>query len=102
VVNGLGNAKKVLEMIKKKEKEYHFIEFMACPGGCIGGGGQPIPTNEDTVIERMTSIYDIDMMSKYRKSHENPSVKLLYKEFLGEPNSEKAHHLLHTTYTARK
>lgn len=102
VVNGLGNARKVLEMIKNKEKNYHFIEFMACPGGCIGGGGQPIPTNDEDILERMTSIYDIDMSMKYRKSHENPSVKLLYKEFLGEPNGEKSHELLHTHYTARK
>lgn len=101
VANGLGNARILLEKIKKGEKSYHFIEFMACPGGCIGGGGQPIPTNESTLIERMTAIYDIDKKSEFRKSHQNPYVNKLYKEFLGEPNSEKSHELLHTHYTIR-
>ncbi|MDN5341819.1 NADH-dependent [FeFe] hydrogenase, group A6 [Oceanotoga sp. DSM 15011] len=101
IVNGLGNARTILEKIKNGEKQYHFIEFMACPGGCIGGGGQPIPTDENTLIERMTAIYDIDKNSEYRKSHENPSIKKLYKEYLDHPNSEKSHELLHTHYTSR-
>ncbi|BBE31562.1 ferredoxin [Tepiditoga spiralis] len=101
IANGLGNARKLLEMIKSGEKTYQFVEFMACPGGCIGGGGQPIPTNDETILERMTAIYDIDRELKIRKSHENPAVQELYKEFLGEPNSELAHKLLHTTYIAR-
>ncbi|KLO23589.1 ferredoxin [Marinitoga sp. 1197] len=101
VVNTLGAARKLLEKIKNGEVEYHFVEFMACPGGCIGGGGQPIPTNEEVLLKRMESIYEIDYDSKLRKSHENPAVKELYKEFLKEPNSEIAHHYLHTHYIAR-
>ncbi len=101
VASGLGNAKILLDKIKNGEKEYHFIEFMACPGGCIGGGGQPIPTDEETLLERMTAIYDIDKSSKYRKSHENPYIKKLYDEFLIEPNGEKSHDLLHTHYIVR-
>ncbi|GAB6189735.1 NADH-dependent [FeFe] hydrogenase, group A6 [Marinitoga arctica] len=101
VVNTLGAARKVLEKMRNGELQYHFIEFMACPGGCIGGGGQPIPTNEEVLLKRMESIYEIDYEAKLRKSHENPAVKELYKEFLGEPNSEVAHHYLHTHYVAR-
>jgi iron only hydrogenase large subunit-like protein len=101
VVNGLGNARKVLEMIKSGEKEYHFVEFMACPGGCIGGGGQPIPTNSEILLKRMQAIYEVDRSLPIRKSHENPAIKILYEEFLGEPLSEKSHELLHTTYLAR-
>jgi iron only hydrogenase large subunit-like protein len=101
VVNGLGNARKVLEMIKSGEKEYHFVEFMACPGGCIGGGGQPIPTNNEIILKRMQAIYEIDRSLPIRKSHENPAIKTLYEEFLEEPLSEKSHELLHTTYLAR-
>lgn len=101
VVNGLGNARKVLEMIKNGEKEYHFVEFMACPGGCIGGGGQPIPTNNEILLKRMEAIYEVDKSLPIRKSHENPAVQALYEEFLGEPLSEKSHELLHTTYVAR-
>ncbi|SDC24129.1 NADH-dependent [FeFe] hydrogenase, group A6 [Geotoga petraea] len=101
VANGLGNARILMEKIKKEEKKYHFVEFMACPGGCIGGGGQPIPTDEETLIERMTSLYDIDKNSKIRKSHENPYIKKLYEEYLGEPNGGIAHEILHTHYTVR-
>ncbi|KAF2955797.1 NADH-dependent [FeFe] hydrogenase, group A6 [Marinitoga sp. 38H-ov] len=101
VVNTLGAARKLLEKMKNGEVEYHFVEFMACPGGCIGGGGQPIPSTEEVLIKRMEAIYDIDYDSKLRKSHENPAVKKLYEEFLGEPNSEIAHHILHTHYVAR-
>jgi NADH-quinone oxidoreductase subunit G len=101
VVNTLGAARKLLEKMRNGEVEYHFVEFMACPGGCIGGGGQPIPTTEEVLIKRMEAIYEIDYDSKLRKSHENPAVKKLYEEFLKEPNSEIAHHLLHTHYVAR-
>ncbi|NLK09073.1 MAG: 2Fe-2S iron-sulfur cluster binding domain-containing protein [Firmicutes bacterium] len=101
VANGLGNARKLLEMIKRGEAEYHFIEIMACPGGCIGGGGQPIPTNADILKARMASIYDVDEAMVLRKSHENPSIKVLYEEFLGKPLGEKSHKLLHTPYVAR-
>lgn len=101
VVNTLGAARKLLEKMRNGEVEYHFVEFMACPGGCIGGGGQPIPTTEEVLIKRMEAIYEIDYDSKLRKSHENPAVKKLYEEFLKEPHSEIAHHLLHTHYVAR-
>ena len=100
VAHGLGNARILMERIKKGEK-FDFVEFMACPGGCIGGGGQPIPTNEEVIVERMTVVYDIDTLAKHRKSHENESVKRLYKEFFGEPLSERSHELLHTSYTVR-
>ncbi|MCX6091013.1 MAG: iron hydrogenase small subunit, partial [Candidatus Atribacteria bacterium] len=102
VANGLGNARKLMDIVKTGESKYHFIEIMACPGGCIGGGGQPIPTNLDIRLQRIESIYEVDRHLPMRKSHENPAVKLLYEEFLGEPNSEKAHHLLHTHYTCRE
>ncbi|MFW5985786.1 MAG: NADH-dependent [FeFe] hydrogenase, group A6 [Halanaerobiales bacterium] len=104
VAHGLGNARKVMEMIKSGEKDYHFVEFMACPGGCIGGGGQPIhgDISQTEIIEkRIDGIYGIDKEMKLRKSHENPMIQKLYEEYLGEPNSHKAHELLHTEYTPR-
>ena len=101
VAHSLSNAKKVMEMIKNGEKEYHFIEFMACPGGCIGGGGQPIPTNQEVIQARMDAIYEIDAGKQLRKSHENPEIKALYNDYLGEPNGHKAHELLHTHYIER-
>lgn len=107
VVNGTANAKKMLEKIKAGEADYHFIEFMGCPGGCVTGGGQPIVNalkkSEVNVFElRAKAIYDEDESIAIRRSHENPYVAKIYKEYLGEPNSHKAHHLLHTTYTARE
>lgn len=106
VAHGLANAKKLLEMVKNGEKEYHFIEIMACPGGCIMGGGQPIVHAKvkekiDVAKLRASAIYDEDRSLPIRKSHENPAVKRLYEEFLGHPNSEKAHHILHTHYKKR-
>jgi len=106
VAHGLSNAKKLLEMVKNGEKEYHFIEIMACPGGCIMGGGQPIvhakvKEKVDVAKLRASAIYDEDRSLPIRKSHENPTVKRLYEEFLGHPNSEKAHHILHTHYKKR-
>ncbi|MEN6520983.1 MAG: NADH-dependent [FeFe] hydrogenase, group A6 [Armatimonadota bacterium] len=102
VAHGLGNAREVLEGIKSgKFADYHFIEIMCCPGGCIGGGGQPIPTNEEIRKKRAQAIYEEDEAMTVRRSHENPSVQKLYKEFLGEPLSHKSHELLHTHYTAR-
>jgi len=102
-VNGLGNAKKLLEMIKSGEKSnLHFIEVMTCPGGCVGGGGQPYCTNRDRIRSRIQSLYNIDASESLRVSHKNPDVLQLYKEFLGEPNGEKAHHLLHTYYHERE
>lgn len=103
VASGLGNARKVLESIRKGESEYHAIEIMACPGGCLNGGGQPYIHGDTGVLaKRREAIYSIDKSLSVRKSHENPSVKRAYEEFLGEPGSEKAHELLHTHYTARK
>ncbi|MDI7250863.1 MAG: iron hydrogenase small subunit, partial [Bacillota bacterium] len=80
---------------------YHFIEIMACPGGCIGGGGQPIPTTDEIRQKRIEAVYRVDREMPLRKSHENPVIKVLYQEFLGEPNSHKAHELLHTHYQPR-
>lgn len=101
VAHSLGNARKVLDAIKSGEKEYHFVEIMCCPGGCIGGGGQPIPTNTEVRLQRINGIYQADEDMPLRKSHENPAVQALYKEFLGEPLSHKSHQLLHTRYTER-
>lgn len=101
VAHGLGNARKLLEMVKSGEASYEFIEIMACPGGCIGGGGQPIGTNTERRLERIEGIYKADKGLPLRKSHENPAVKTLYEEFLGEPLGERSHELLHTHYTPR-
>ncbi len=99
VVNGIGNVKPVLDEIAAGKSTYHFIEVMACPGGCINGGGAPIrPADLST---RMAGVYNSDMKSSVRLSHENPELKMLYKDFLGEPCGEKAHHLLHTHYCDR-
>ncbi len=100
VAHGLSNVRRLMNMIRDG-KEYHFIEMMACPGGCIGGGGQPIPTDMEVVKKRMEAIYESDLAHGYRKSHENPEVQQLYDEYLGKPGSHKAHKLLHTHYTPR-
>lgn len=103
VVSGLGNARKLLERIRAGEGSYHIIEIMACPGGCLNGGGQPFIHGDTTILEkRFEALYQADRDLPIRKSHENPSIKRLYAEFLGERGSEKAHELLHTGYTARK
>jgi len=101
VANGLANARELMKKIVAGEAHYHFIEIMACPGGCIGGGGQPVPTSAEIRKKRAAAIYRADQAKTIRKSHENPAVQQLYKEFLGEPNSHKAHELLHTHYTAK-
>lgn len=101
VAHGLKNARIIMEQIESGTSPYHFIEIMACPGGCIGGGGQPIPTNEEIRKKRIEAIYEEDRNMKIRKSHENPEIKMIYKEFLKEPLGEKSHHLLHTRYTKR-
>ncbi len=101
VAHGLVNAKKVMDAIKSGEADYHFIEFMACPGGCLGGGGQPIPTNPEIRRKRAEAIYAEDGGKAIRKSHLNPEVQKLYKDFLKEPLGEISHHLLHTKYTKR-
>jgi iron-only hydrogenase group A len=107
VANGLVNAKTVLDRIISGEKQYHVIELMACPGGCIGGGGQPYPPTGWRVLDphllalRAKALYQIDGEKKLRRSHENPAILKLYEEYLGEPGSSKAHALLHTSYSAR-
>ncbi|MBQ8178220.1 MAG: iron hydrogenase small subunit [Clostridia bacterium] len=107
VASGLANAKELMEKIKKGEADYHFIEIMSCPGGCVNGGGQPIKSayernNYDIKALRAGAIYDADKSASLRKSHENPVVKEIYETYLGEPNSHKAHEILHTKYVARK
>ena len=97
--SGLGNARKVLEMVRKDPNRFQAIEIMACPGGCINGGGQPYLHGDAALLEkRMKGLYTEDERKTLRLSHENPDIQALYKEFLGEPGSEKAHHLLHTVY----
>ncbi|AWI04124.1 NADH-dependent [FeFe] hydrogenase, group A6 [Clostridium drakei] len=103
VAHGLGNARKLLEEIASGESKYHAIEIMACPGGCIDGGGQPYHFGDlDIVKKRMEAIYREDRNKPIRKSHENPEVQALYKEFIGEVGGKKAHDLLHTHYTKRQ
>jgi len=96
VVHGIGNARKLLEDIKSGKAKYDFVEVMACPGGCIGGGGQPQPTNKFVRRARIEAVIGRDKNMPVRKSHENPAVKKIYAEFLGAPGSEKAEELLHT------
>ena len=107
VASGLNNARELIERVKKGDKKYTFIEIMACPGGCINGGGQPyvhdeVRNNIDLKAVRAQALYDYDGDRKVRRSHETPAVETLYKEFYGEPNSHKAHELLHTTYQKRE
>ena len=104
VAHGLGNARKIMEEIKNGTADYSFVEVMACPGGCIMGGGQPIKSSKirmttDVRAKRAASMYSIDERSTIRKSHENPILKQIYKEYIGEPGEHKAHELLHTYYT---
>jgi NADP-reducing hydrogenase subunit HndD len=101
VAHGLGNAQRVIEAIQSGEKQYHFVEVMTCPGGCIGGGGQPRFTDNKVREARIAAIYREDEAKRLRKSHENPAVRQLYEEFLGVPLGEKSHHLLHTEYAPR-
>lgn len=103
IAHGLGNARKMLEGIRSGELDFHAIEIMACPGGCIGGGGQPYHHgNMDIIRKRQEAIYREDAGKTRRKSHENEMVMKLYREYLGEPYGDKAHELLHTTYTGKK
>jgi len=102
IASGLGNARKLLEAIRSGEANYHLIEIMACPGGCINGGGQPYSTDYEDILEkRMAVLYREDKNKTIRKSHDNPYIKKIYEEFLGEPYGEKAHELLHTFYVKR-
>jgi NADP-reducing hydrogenase subunit HndD len=103
IANGLGNARKLLNDVRSGKSQFHAIEVMACPGGCIGGGGQPLHHGNSEIIKaRAAAIYAEDRSKPIRKSHENPFIIKLYNEFLGKPNSEKAHHLLHTKYFDKK
>ena len=91
----MSNARKLLEQIERGESQYHAIEVMACPGGCIDGGGQPLHHgNSDIIKARWEATYEADKNMPIRKSHENPSIQAIYKEFLGEPCGEKSHELL--------
>ena len=106
VASGLENAHKLMEMIKSGEKEYHFVEIMACPGGCVNGGGQPhqpgyVRNFTDLRAQRAKALYSEDAKMTLRKSHENEVVKQIYKDYLGEPGSHKSHEILHTHYVAR-
>ncbi len=102
VVSGLGNAARLLDQLRAGRDDLHFIEVMTCPGGCIGGGGQPHAANPEAVAARMTALYDIDRQGSVRAAHHNPAVRRLYDELLGQPLSEKSHELLHTHYAARE
>lgn len=107
VANGLVNASVLLDKVVRGEKAFHLIEIMACPGGCIGGGGQPYPPRGMKALDpallqaRAQALYSIDGAKELRRSHENPAIRTLYAEFLGEPGGPKAHELLHTHYAAR-
>jgi NADH-quinone oxidoreductase subunit G len=106
VAHGMGNVRDLLEEVREardagKEPPYHFIEVMACRGGCIAGGGQPYSTTDEIREQRIAGIYKDDEMSEVRCSHENPEIIKIYKDFLGEPLSKKSHELLHTTYKDR-
>lgn len=102
VVNGIGNVEQIISEIKNGSMQYHFIEVMACPGGCINGGGQPIHQKPEKVKKRIQALYEIDRKMQNRKSHQNNAVQTIYKEFFIEPNSHISHKILHTTYTDRK
>ena len=107
VASGLTNAKALCEKIKKGECDYTFVEVMCCPGGCVNGGGQPIQSaytrrQVDLRSKRAKALYDEDKKADIRKSHENPAIQKLYKDFFGEPGSHKAHEILHTSYVDRK
>ena len=106
VASGLGNARELLTKVKNGEADYHFIEIMGCPGGCVNGGGQPqqpasVRNFQDLRGLRAKALYDLDAANPIRKSHENPAIQKLYQEYLGEPGSHKAHEILHTTYVKR-
>ena len=107
VAHGLSNARKIMEEIKNGTSDYQFVEVMACPGGCIMGGGQPIKSSKvrmtvDVAAKRAEAMYSIDERSVIRKSHENSILKQIYKEYIGKPGEHKAHELLHTHYMKRE
>ncbi|GAB6089892.1 NADH-dependent [FeFe] hydrogenase, group A6 [Spirochaeta dissipatitropha] len=98
VASGLGNAAELLRRIESGEQTYHFVEIMCCPGGCIGGGGQPRPVSDELRLARIAGLYAEDAGRSFRSSHQNPAIQTLYRDFLGSPGSDMAHHLLHTHY----
>jgi iron only hydrogenase large subunit-like protein len=100
-VHTLGEARLLMEQIRLGKSPYQFIEIMACYGGCVGGGGQPYPTNKYTLTKRTQALLSVDKSKKVRKSHQNKSALRIYKEYLGEIGGEKAHKLLHTKYHRR-
>jgi iron only hydrogenase large subunit-like protein len=107
VAHGLGNACKLLDAVRQDPSRYHFIEIMGCPGGCIGGGGQPyaqintIPLDDGALMKRAQALYDLDRAKTIRRSHDNPDIQKLYKEFLQHPLSPVSHKYLHTHYKAK-
>ncbi len=101
VVSGIANARNLLDEIKNGRKDLHFIEVMACPGGCVAGGGQRIGAEVEDIKARMNSIYSIDENESLKVSHKNPEVKDIYENFLGKPLGKKSHELLHTSYKER-
>ena len=100
VVSGLQNTRNLMEAIQKREVHYHFVEVMACPGGCVGGGGQPIHDGEELARTRGENLYFLDKNAPLRFSHENPDVLRLYRDFFEKPLSHKSHMLLHTDHNA--
>ena len=101
-VSGLGNTRRLLQQIERGEVHYDFVEVMACPGGCVGGGGQPIHDGEELAFARGRKLYDLDAKAKLRYSHENPDIREIYSDFFGKPMSHKAHMLLHTEHWKNK
>ena len=96
VVSGLASARQLMDALRAGQADYDFVEVMACPGGCSGGGGQPIHDGQDLSADRGSHLYQLDAESPIRFSHENPTIQALYRDYLEAPLSEKAHHLLHT------
>ena len=102
VASGLGNARKLVKALRKGKAHYDFVEIMACPGGCAGGGGQPIHDGVELAEKRGSVLWSIDKASPCRFSHENPDVRELYRDYLKKPLSDVSHHLLHTDHQAWK
>ena len=100
VASGLGNTRRLIEALRAGKVQYDFVEIMACPGGCAGGGGTPIHANEELAGVRGEMLYGLDSVNQLRFSHENPSVQALYRDFLGAPLSKLSHKLLHTDHEA--
>ena len=100
VVSGLGNTRKLMEAVDSGEADYDFVEVMACPGGCAGGGGQPIHEGVEMAAARGKELWKLDAKAEVRYSHENPDVQKLYHEYLRQPLGERSHHLLHTDHKA--